>query len=352
MVEKISQVIEQILGNAADSLTQSMSSKTLDDVTFHDFAKYEYLINPADQRKLNLAPLSSAAVAYINDLETSGASPEILEYMADLLIRLEASVRQACVDGLPANLSSARRPSGIGANLPVLGSTIDNLPGSILKPLYTTHRRLIRTIVDLDREIKDFFSFHIYNDIRSKAKGIALQLTGVFATNTSTYQKPLYDWVFIIEEINWWYITEDLEIDRVDLASDLEYPFELYPPESVNVGIALVYRQRWKAIGTQPGEIIKTIPLGPGQSEKVVTKITQRRKSTSSTETMVESEISTDTSDTTKDSTEVVKEAASNQNWSVSAQASYGVGGVGLVPAPAQKWADQNPTAAKIQQRP
>jgi len=321
MDEKISQIVSDILGSSADSLAQFASTKTLDDVTFHDFAKYEFLLNPADYRKIDISPLSADAVTYINDLQSSGSSHEVLEYMADFLVRLESSVKRGCVEGLyvPIPNNNSWKPVNSSAI-----STSGNLPRIILKPLYTLHRRLIRGLVDLDRSIPNFFENFVYVTIRREAKNIEQIVLQTFqdVQDASNYAKPLFDWVELVEGRTW-------GLEKVDLESDLEYAFEFYPVGSVNVGVALVYRQRWKAIGTQPGEIVKTIPLGPGQSEKIMTKITRRNKKTMSSESSTETETSTESSDTTKDSTEVVKEATSNQNWSLSANVSYGVGGVG-----------------------
>ena len=331
MDEKITEVVSDILGNATDSLVQPVSTQTLDDITFHDFGKYEFLLNPSDYKKIDKAPLSSAAVEYINDLEGSGASFETLEYMADLLTRLEANVKRAFVNGLGVTtVQQAQKAS--------LKPTISALTRQVLHPLYSLHRRLIRQMVDFDRLIPDFFNVHLYGFLKKNAKGILDHFTpdemilfddSIAGENKKAYKKPPFDWVFVMlyfENI----VFKDLNIEDTNLVSDLEYPFEIYPSGSVNVGVALVYRQRWKAIGSQPGDIIKTIPLGPGQSEKVMTKISRRKKMTSNMETSSESETTSESSDTTKDSTEVVNEASNQQNWSLSASAQYGIGGIGF----------------------
>lgn len=310
MSENVSKIIQKILGE--DDLFKGASQSTLDDITFHDFAKYEFLLNPQDSLKLDLSPLSEEGLKYINDLEASGSSFAVLEYMADLLVRLEARVRRGCEDGLP----SSNRINTI------IVFTPEGIFTKILKPLYTIHRRLIRKIVDLDREFPNYLDNFLYNSIRSTLQNI--DFTPVFIDDDRPhYARPIFDWVAFIEGVS-------LKAHHFDLESSLEFPFEFYPEGSVNVGISLVYRQRWKSIGTQPGEIIKTIPLGPGQSEKIITTIKTRKKSVTKTEDLEESETSNEDSDSSKDSTEVVAAAASNENWSLSASASYGVGGLGF----------------------
>src|SRR5262245_46933001 len=75
------------------------------------------------------------------------------------------------------------------------------------------------------------------------------------------------------------------------------YPsFEVFPSCSVNIGLRLVYRQDWRLLGTQPGEIVRTIPLGPSQTERVTTKIVRRHKRTTGLEMTTSVETQTETS--------------------------------------------------------
>jgi hypothetical protein len=103
-----------------------------------------------------------------------------------------------------------------------------------------------------------------------------------------------------------------------------------YNPNSafVNLGLRLIYRQEWRPIGDQVGEIVKTIPLGPKQVEKVSTKITKRTKITKTSENIKSTESTTETSDSSKDSSEVVQEAKDSLKWNVEVDAScnFGVG--------------------------
>ena len=46
---------------------------------------------------------------------------------------------------------------------------------------------------------------------------------------------------------------------------DLNYPFQVFQRGSTNIGLRLIYRQEWKPLSAQPGEIVRTIPLGPGE---------------------------------------------------------------------------------------
>ncbi len=112
------------------------------------------------------------------------------------------------------------------------------------------------------------------------------------------------------------------------LGPSARYPFSHYEPESVNLGLQIVYRQRWVPLGTQPGEIIRTLPLGPKQTEKVTVKAVRRTKSTRQTEIVTSIETATESSAATKDSQEIVQEASESFKWHVEAkaEASWGFG--------------------------
>ena len=104
------------------------------------------------------------------------------------------------------------------------------------------------------------------------------------------------------------------------------YSFDIFQPGSWNFGLRLVYRQDWRSLGNQRGEVIKTIPLGPKQVEKVSTKIIRRTKTVKTSENLKSVEQTSEVSDTSKDSSEIVNEASETQNWHVEAEASVNVG--------------------------
>jgi len=107
-----------------------------------------------------------------------------------------------------------------------------------------------------------------------------------------------------------------------------EFPFMTFPANDINLGLRLVYRQEWRPLGIQRGEVVRTIPLGPKQSEKVSTKIVRRSKVTRTSESLKSTEATTETSDTAKDSSEIVDEASSAMNWNVNleVEGSYNTG--------------------------
>ncbi len=108
------------------------------------------------------------------------------------------------------------------------------------------------------------------------------------------------------------------------------YSFDPFFPMSYNLGLRLVYRQEWRSLGNQRGEIVRTIPLAPKQIEKVSTKIIKRSKISKNTELTTSEESTTESNDTTKDSSELIKEASSTFGWNVEAELSQGWIGGGM----------------------
>jgi hypothetical protein len=104
------------------------------------------------------------------------------------------------------------------------------------------------------------------------------------------------------------------------------YSFVPFSTGSINFGLRLVYRQEWRPLGTQPGEIVRTIPLGPKQTERVSTKVVFSKRESRSTDTLVSQETSTEASEVTKESSDVVEEASSSLKWHVDAEASASAG--------------------------
>jgi hypothetical protein len=103
-----------------------------------------------------------------------------------------------------------------------------------------------------------------------------------------------------------------------------DFDFLTFGTNTVNLGLRLVYRQEWRPLGTQRGEVVRTIPLGPKQSEKVSTKLVRRIKTTRTSESLKSTETSTERSDTAKDSSEIVSEAASSMKWNLNQEVEGG----------------------------
>jgi hypothetical protein len=105
-----------------------------------------------------------------------------------------------------------------------------------------------------------------------------------------------------------------------------EYPFDLFPTDEVMFGLQVIHRQAWRLLGYARGDLVKSIPLGPRESQKVSVKITRRTKLARSSETASSQETTSESSNTTKDSAEVVAEATEKLNKHADAEVSGGYG--------------------------
>jgi len=125
-------------------------------------------------------------------------------------------------------------------------------------------------------------------------------------------------------------LTGSQEFERIteEISGLIGYPFTVFQPYACNIRLQLVHRQEWRPLGVQRGEVVRTIPLGPKQTEKISTKIIRRKKVTRTSESLKAVEATTETTDTTKDSSEIIKESAETFGWNIeaSASASWGFG--------------------------
>ena len=107
--------------------------------------------------------------------------------------------------------------------------------------------------------------------------------------------------------------------------------FPIFAPGTVNYGLLVNYRQQWKPLSWQVGELAKTIPLAPKESRKykTVTKESKKR-SRKEIEKSVNSQKSDD-STTTRAEDEVVGRAREQSDFSITAGGgiSFEVGEIG-----------------------
>ncbi len=102
------------------------------------------------------------------------------------------------------------------------------------------------------------------------------------------------------------------------------HPFQTFVAGEVNLGLRLVYRQEWRPLGTQRGEVVRTVPLGPKQTEKISTRVVRRTKVAKTSEDLKSTETTTETSDTRKDTSEIVDEASRSMKWNVNQEVEGG----------------------------
>lgn len=108
--------------------------------------------------------------------------------------------------------------------------------------------------------------------------------------------------------------------------SGAEYSFDPYPTNEVLFGLQVIHRQSWRSLGNGRGELVKSIPLGPRETQKVSVKVTTRTKLARASEEASSFETSSESSSSTKDTAEVVAEASEKMNMHAEAEVSGGYG--------------------------
>lgn len=104
-------------------------------------------------------------------------------------------------------------------------------------------------------------------------------------------------------------------------APEGEYPFDPFPADEVLFGLQVVHRQRWHLLDYGRGELVRSIPLGPKESQKASVRVLRRRKTTQTTEDASSFETSSESNTTNKTTSEVIDEASSKLNAHVEAEA-------------------------------
>lgn len=106
------------------------------------------------------------------------------------------------------------------------------------------------------------------------------------------------------------------------------YGFRPYPAGSINLGLEIVYRQEWKSEGYAKGELVKTLPLGPGQTEKISIRRQERDHVTRQMTDVTFSEETRESTNKSTNSSEVVEEAAQSRKFEIKADGSFNICGL------------------------
>src|SRR6266850_743057 len=139
---------------------EPLSDMTLDNVAFHDFAFYEYLLPTAEGygRSIRHA-LSAKGLEYLDDLEQRKVSGEQLDFLADFLVLLENIIRDAVYTiALPLGTQDSARET-------FLQDAIDTL--------YTRYPFYIQELFALYESIGDerrSFLDDLYEQVRLRAR--------------------------------------------------------------------------------------------------------------------------------------------------------------------------------------
>jgi hypothetical protein len=113
--------------------------------------------------------------------------------------------------------------------------------------------------------------------------------------------------------------------NRTSASPEEQYGFTPYPYPSINIGLQVIYRQTWRALDPGQGELLRTIPLGPGQTEKVTIRRVVRDKVSRQLTDASSTDSETESSNKTTISSEIVEEASRSSKWHIDQSAQGGV---------------------------
>lgn len=112
----------------------------------------------------------------------------------------------------------------------------------------------------------------------------------------------------------------------VEEALKTGYKFDVFQPNSYNFGILVNYKQRWQPISYQVGNLVATIPLAPGQSQKVTKRKTTKFSRAEKEARKSVASRSYEQSNTSRADAEIVRKASSSSNFTMSSSSSIKAG--------------------------
>jgi hypothetical protein len=124
------------------------------------------------------------------------------------------------------------------------------------------------------------------------------------------------------------------------------YSFDIFVPGSYNFGILSTYRQRWRPLGYQAGDLVASIPLSPGETRDFETK---RIVKTSRTQKEIEHSLALRSGESTtigRAEAEIVQKASNATNFAMTAQGAINVA-IANVGASNEFGADQSADSAE-----
>ena len=104
------------------------------------------------------------------------------------------------------------------------------------------------------------------------------------------------------------------------------YSFDVFAPASINYGLLLNYRQKWHPQSYQVGSLVKTIPLGPGETRKYTTKtVVKKSRNAKELNESLRSD-KEDSSLTQRTDAEIFSAANQKTDFSANASGSFKIG--------------------------
>jgi hypothetical protein len=128
-------------------------------------------------------------------------------------------------------------------------------------------------------------------------------------------------WLTFLDDVFTFHFADIPILDTLDA-----FEFEPLPLDEVLFGVRVIHRQSWRLLGYARGELVRTVPLGPREAQRVSVRILRRRRVARTSEQATSYETSHEAGEVTKDTAEVVAEASSKLGATVSTEVSGGYG--------------------------
>jgi len=370
------ELAERIASAGLES-AELLSERSLDSVTWRDFSAYQLLVPPLEEVRVFSEPdATPGEAALLEALVSHGGS-------APMFIRFQNGLRWAQLQGMLGALQvnwdhhgGVEYRADLGEAKPADGTNKEvDLSGAIATMTAVLTPELMARLVEMYfgvelgfsgavlppenhiffRKIKKAFEFatwpesaHFFLDDAAKGNGSPIE--------------QIEMWEGVASVVEAWYVEHFGPVGALSTAIEIDpivpYPFAPYQAGSVNLGLRLTHRQEWRPLGNQAGEVVKTIPLGPRQVEKISTRLERRSKATRTDEQARSAERQTEDSGTTTDSSEITSETTRKMGWHVETEASVGIGewlqlglGGGASGEVAQSTGSLNSTLSEVMRR-
>lgn len=366
--------VRRIMSSGEANTSLRMETAGLDNVAWNDFAAYVFILPPIDERlpvPNEGAPMPTSAdeeARLISDNDTG-------EYVATFIRHLKGLVRTGLKRGWTGSYTYYVKENWVRTETRLLsddGAILIqhahdmwwevNQPGSekhkdsydpinlteavsyifggatsqIVSELFSSYDKLERPGFPLS-VAQAAFDSHIINFFHHRLRPLGIgwhsvrdTYFGLVAPNTLDQGLITDAWRDLVSSV----ISEfpvppepsieertlDSLFEQVAIAKTKVPPYSfgaVFAPGSYNLGIRLVYRQEWRWLGNQRGEVVRTLPLGPRQTEKVSTKATRRVKYSESSETIRSTETTEDVSMAAKTSSDITQDMMDTFKWSV-----------------------------------
>ena len=117
-------------------------------------------------------------------------------------------------------------------------------------------------------------------------------------------------------------------LNRLSTLLSEKYAFDVFAKDSINFGILVTYRQAWEPGNYQVGDLVSTIPLAPKEIRRYTTKVvTKKSRAVREIDNSLQIR-KQDASDTARVDAEIVNNASSKTNFTITATESLGGGEV------------------------